>query len=92
MHTSYLLYRIDEPNEYQVIFYRTPRGSSPTDDFLDSLNKKARAKVLKWLKLLQEQGPSLPRPFSGLLENSIYELRIGFGRLEIRLLYFFCKG
>lgn len=44
-------------------------------------------KVAAWLRLLQEKGPNLHRPYADILEEPIRELRISFGRLEIRLLY-----
>ena len=74
---------------YSVIFYKSQRGDSPVDDFLDSLQVKARAKTHKWIQKLQEQGSDLPRPFSDILRNKIRELRIPCGNLDIRLLYFF---
>ena len=74
-----------------MVFYRTPRGESPVDEFLDNLEKRARTKVLKWLGLLEEQGPVLPRPYADVLEEPIRELRVGLGRVEARLLYFFHK-
>lgn len=57
---------------YSVIFYESQRGDSPVDDFLDSLQVKARAKTYKWIQKLQEQGPDLPMPFS-----DIYGIRSG---------------
>ena len=45
-------------------------------------------KTAAWLGLLQEQGPNLHRPYADILEESIRELRVTFGRLEIRILYF----
>lgn len=74
--------------KYEVEFYRTRRGDSPVDEFLDGLEFRPRAKVEKWLALLEEQGPFLPRPFADVLEGPIRELRVGFGRMELRLLYF----
>ena len=74
---------------YSVIFYKSQRGDSPVDNFLDSLQAKVRAKTIKWLQKLQELGPDLPRPFSDILRNKIRELRVSHGNLEIRLLYFF---
>lgn len=58
------------------------------NEFLDNLEKKTRAKVFKWLSLLEEQGPTLPRPYADVLEEPIRELRVSLGRLEARLLYF----
>ena len=74
--------------KYEVEFYRTIRGDSPVDEFLDGLQLRARAKAEKWLVMLEEQGPFLPRPFADVLEGPIRELRVGLGRLEMRLLYF----
>ena len=74
---------------YTVVFYRTARGDSPIDRFLDDLDRRVRAKVEKWLVLLEQEGPRLPRPHADVVEGPIRELRVGFGRLEVRLLYFF---
>ncbi len=74
---------------YEVVFYQTPRGDSLVDEFLDSLETKIRAKVAKWLTLLEEEGPALPRPYADVVEGPIRELRVSFGRLEMRVLYFF---
>jgi hypothetical protein len=38
---------------------------------------------------LASLGPDLPRPYADALRGKIRELRIGFGRLQSRLLYFF---
>lgn len=47
-----------------------------------------RAKAGAWLGLLQEKGPQLLRPYADVLQGPIRELRVSFGRLEVRLLYF----
>lgn len=59
------------------------------DKFLDRLDRKVQAKVEKWFDLLEETGPNLSRPYADVIEGPIRELRVGFGHLEIRLLYFF---
>lgn len=68
---------------WKVEFYRNPRGDEPAREFVESLDIKARAKVTKWLGLLEEKGPALPRPFADVLDGPIRELRVGMGRLEI---------
>ena len=73
---------------YRVEFYRTESGDFPVADFLAGLEMRVRAKVAKWLQLLQEEGPDMKRPYADLLCDGIRELRVSFGRLEIRLLYF----
>lgn len=45
----------------------------------------------KWLQLLQEQEPDLPMPYSDTLRGKIRKLRVSYGNLEIRLLYFFWR-
>lgn len=55
---------------------------------MESLPERPQAKVAAWLRLLQEKGPNLRRPYADILEEPIRELRVSFGRLEIRLLYF----
>ena len=82
------MYASGVSGKYEVEFYRTERGDSPVDEFLDGLEKRHRAKADKWLVLLEEAGPFLPRPYADVLEGPIRELRIGFGRLEARLLHF----
>ena len=57
-------------------------------DFLDGLPEGARTKAASWLGLLQQEGPNLRRPYADVLEGPIRELRVSFGRLEIRVLYF----
>ncbi|MDD5304496.1 MAG: hypothetical protein PHS14_15475 [Elusimicrobia bacterium] len=49
---------------YRIVFYRTPRGDSPSEMFLDGHNDKVRAKFKKLLQILKEHGPNLNRPYS----------------------------
>src|ERR1035437_6642651 len=78
-----------ENNSYEVIFYETPSGQVPVDDFLDSLQTKVRAKVEKWIEKLEQHGPNLPRPYADIVIGKIRELRIVFGSNHYRILYFF---
>ena len=61
---------------YNLVFYTTERGDSPVDDFLDRLDKKARAKASAHLSLLEEQGLHLKRPYADVVRGKIRELRI----------------
>ena len=78
----------EEATIYRLEFYRAPRGDYPAKDFLDSLPEGPRMKAAAWLGLLQEKGPNLQRPYADVLEEPIRELRVSFGRFEMRLLYF----
>jgi len=45
--------------------------------------------VAKWLELLEREGPRLPRPYADVVQGKIRELRMTFGGLHYRFLYFF---
>jgi phage-related protein len=74
---------------YEGLFYVKTNGECPMDEFLDALPVKVRAKIAKWIELLEEEGPDLPRPYADTLRDKIRELRVKFGPVQYRLLYFF---
>ncbi|HUU79840.1 MAG TPA: type II toxin-antitoxin system RelE/ParE family toxin [Acidobacteriota bacterium] len=49
-----------------------------------------QAKILALISYLQDQGPTLPRPYADLLEDGIHELRVRLSGDQFRVLYFFC--
>lgn len=78
---------------FRVFSYKDARGKKPVYEFIDSLNTKTAAKVVRVIGLLKEHGPFLKRPFADKVEGDIYELRIHFSDSQIRILYAFCgKG
>lgn len=79
-------------DHFKVIFYRQEDGTEPVKDFILSLDKKMRAKVMKELKMLSRNGPELREPYSKPLEDGIFELRAQFGSDITRVLYFFFVG
>lgn len=78
------------PN-YEVIFYEKADGTEPAKEFLLSLDPKMRAKMLKTIDLLAENGNELREPYSKYLEDSIFELRAKVGSDISRVLYFFLR-
>jgi len=78
-------------SRYEVLFYVKRGGECPMDGFLDALPVRVRAKIAKWIELLEEQGPDLPRPYADVLRDKIRELRVKFGSVQYRLLYFFME-
>jgi phage-related protein len=73
---------------YKIEYFQAEGGDLTTVDFLTGLPIKVRAKIAKWVQLLQEEGPDLKRPYADMLRDGIRELRVSFGHLDIRLLYF----
>lgn len=62
----------------------------PVADFIDACQPKHQIKILRFLSLLEEHGPTLPRPYADILVDGIHELRIKLSGDHIRFLYFFC--
>lgn len=77
---------------YRIVYYKTPRGESPFEIFLEGHNDKVQTKFGKILNSLRAHGPNLQRPYADFLRDGIRELRVGFGGNAYRALYFFCIG
>ena len=74
---------------YEVLFYETSSGECPAQDFLGGLGPRVEGKVARWLDLLEREGPNLPRPYADVVRGKLRELRVGFGGMHYRFLYFF---
>lgn len=77
---------------FKVVFYDREDGTEPVKDFILSLDKKMRAKVMKELKMLSLNGADLREPYSKSLEDGIFELRAQSASDITRVLYFFFVG
>lgn len=69
-----------------------PDGTCPIREFLDSLDNKMRAKLLRTIMLLEQNGNELREPYSKCLDSGIFELRAKQGTDITRVLYFFMVG
>lgn len=78
--------------EYEIVFYDKEDGTEPAKDFILSLDKKMRAKMLRTVSLLAANGPELWEPCSKPLGDGIFELRAKVGSDISRVLYFFIVG
>ena len=74
-----------------VDYYKFEDGTNPIDPYLDGLDPKMRAKVLRAIGLLEEFGTALRMPHSEHLGDGIFELRVKQGsdieRVSLFLLY-----
>lgn len=75
--------------QFEVEFYVKQNGEQPVKDFLLSLDKKMRAKMLSIIAKLQDNGYELREPYSKHLSEGIFELRAKQGSDITRVLYFF---
>lgn len=80
---------ITDKNTWCVEFYSSRAGNTPIEDFLDSVDIKTRAKIVRTIELLQKNGTALRMPYSEFLVDGIFELRIQAMGNAIRVLYFF---
>lgn len=79
-------------DKFDIDFYETLDGRCPVVEFIESLDTKMKAKVLRTIDLLADNGIYLRGPYSESLGNGIYELRIKQGSDITRVLYFFLIG
>lgn len=78
--------------EFEIVFYESENGEKPVEIFLDSLNPKMRAKMLRSILIIKEYGYQTRMPYSEELEDGIFELRAKVGSDISRVLYFFMVG
>ena len=78
--------------KFKVLFYQKADGSEPVKQFLNSLDKKMRAKMVRTIEALQNNGNDLREPYSKHLVDGIFELRAKVGTDISRVLYFFFLG
>jgi hypothetical protein len=77
-------------SKWHVLYCDRDIPSCPVTNFIDSSPPNHQVKILRFLSLLEEMGPTLPRPYADLLQDGIHELRIRLSGDQIRMLYFFC--
>lgn len=76
-----------------VHVYRPSTGVVPLTDWLERLEKhqpKVYVKCVHRIQQLEQKGYELRRPAADHLGEGIYELRVKSGRVNFRVLYFFC--
>jgi len=77
---------------FEVEFYERASGKQPAKEFLLSLDKKMRAKMLSMIAILAENGTELREPYSKYISDGIFELRAKVSSNLTRILYFFWAG
>lgn len=75
-------------NGYKVKFYQDNNGLIPIIDYLEKINKKEKAKILKYIEFLKDKAGYLDEPYSKHIKGKIRELRVDFGKNKHRVFYF----
>jgi len=73
---------------WRVDFFVDERGNAPVEEYLTNLPLQHRAKALALIKMLEQEGPSLPFPYSSQVRGKLRELRTQQGKDKLRILYF----
>ena len=79
-------------SKVNVEFYDLPDGTCPAAVFLDSLDLKMQAKMVRTIELLEQNGNELRAPYSKYIDDGIFELRAQVGNNISRVMYFFFDG
>lgn len=82
----------DEMKNFEIIIYSKENGEQPIDKFLTGLNAKMRARVLRSITLLRDNGNELREPHTKALKDGLFELRVQQSNDIARILYFFMIG
>ena len=77
---------------WRVELYARDDGESPVEEFIDGLPTKVRARVRAAITYLEEVGNRALAPVSKPLGEGLFELRVGAGHHEVRILYAFRPG
>src|SRR2546423_8288863 len=72
---------------WRVDFFVDEDGHAPVEDYLSGLAVQQRAKLLALIKLLEQEGASLPFPYSSQVRGRLRELRTQQGKDKLRILY-----
>ena len=75
-------------NNYEVKYYIDNKGIALVREYIERLNLKERAKVLKYIDFLRQNDGKLDEPYSRHIEGKIRELRVDFHRNRHRIFYF----
>lgn len=77
----------------EILFYRTPNGRCPIEEFVDELSDKQAQKVTWILRLIRDLDKIPDEYFKKLVNtDDIWEVRIHQDKLSIRILGFFYKS
>ena len=76
--------------KWHILFCDEVEQACPVTEFINQCRPEHQVKMLRILSLLEEQGPTMPRPYSDILHDGIHELRFTLARDRVRVLYFFC--
>jgi len=77
---------------FTIHYVELPNGRVPIQEFLDSMDDRAAAKVAGFIARLRAHGLQMPRKFTKNLGEGLFELRVEHFDRIFRVFYFFHPG
>ena len=78
---------------WEVEYYRDSQGNIPVQDFIRRQSGKVKAKILKFIDLLEDLNLSLGQPYvEKLADSDVWEFKIRHSSNYYRILYFATSG
>lgn len=72
--------------KWKVRFFQTSSGRYPVEEFIKDQDESTYARILRFVELLQDEGPYLKPPYIKKISAGLYELRIK-GKTSVRIFY-----
>lgn len=76
--------------KFVIKLYETYSGREVVSEFIESLQPKTKAKLIRQLELLEEFGKQLGMPHAKPIGRGLFELRVR-GKQEVRVIYAYTK-
>ncbi len=75
--------------EYKVKFYKDSlNGKEPVLEYIEKLDAKNKAKILRYIEFLRENKGYLDEPYAKHIKGKVRELRVDFSNNRHRIFYF----
>ena len=84
-----MIYNKSEDGDYKIVYFkRFDTEEIPVRVYIGNLEKKERAKILKYIEFLRQNKGCLDEPYSRHIRGKIRELRVDFAKNRHRIFYF----
>ncbi|MBN1856210.1 MAG: type II toxin-antitoxin system RelE/ParE family toxin [Dehalococcoidia bacterium] len=78
---------------WNILYYEDETEHESVVEEIENFSEKARAKILRFIDLMEEKGPTKLRgEYTAHIQDDTWELRIDSGSDRFRVLYFAVKG
>ncbi len=78
--------------QYKVVYYLSSTGDKPFSKFLDTLEKRQQAKIIRLFQYIKQYGlEAISKHTRKLSDTPLWEIRI-VGKDNIRVIYFIPKA